>query len=67
MGPDDFPESLWKEWRLLSQTMGVSDIGLLETLTGLTAWQIALTCANFGGEHVAGGSTYDYFTRWSVQ
>ena len=46
---------------------GVSDIGLLATFTELTTWLIALTCANFGDEHVAGGSTDDCFTRWSAQ
>ena len=66
VGPDDFPESLWEEWRLLSQTMGISDIDLLATFTQLTARQIALACANFGGKHVAGGSTDDIFLRGGV-
>jgi len=63
VGPDDFPESLWEEWRLLSQTMGFSNIDFLATLTELTARQIALACTNFGGEHINNGATDDIVLR----
>ena len=66
VGPDDFPETLWVEWRALAQSMGVSDVDLLATFTELTAKQIALACARFGGEHVVNGKTDDVLLRGGV-
>ena len=40
VGPDDFPETLWAEWRALAQSKGVSDLDLLTTFTELTAKQV---------------------------
>lgn len=66
VGPDDFPETLWKEWRELAQSKGVSDIDLLTTLTELTAKQIAMAAARFGGPCVANGATDDILLRGGV-
>lgn len=52
VGPDDFPEVLFAQWRTRAHELGVSDINLLTTLTELTCKQIALACQKFGGEGV---------------
>lgn len=54
VGPDDFPETLYKEWRGRAHELGVSDLDLLTTLTELTCKQIALACKKFGGPNVVG-------------
>jgi anhydro-N-acetylmuramic acid kinase len=64
VGPDDFPETLFAEWRAKAQSLGVSDHDLLSTLTELTTVQIAKACARFGGEHVKG--TDDVLLRGGV-
>eukprot|EP00519_Triparma_laevis_P013394 CAMPEP_0182490054 /NCGR_PEP_ID=MMETSP1321-20130603/34_1 /TAXON_ID=91990 /ORGANISM="Bolidomonas sp., Strain RCC1657" /LENGTH=1079 /DNA_ID=CAMNT_0024692183 /DNA_START=288 /DNA_END=3527 /DNA_ORIENTATION=+ len=66
VGPDDFPETLWKEWHELAQSKGVSDIDLLTTFTELTAKQIAMACKRFGGEHIINGATDDVLLRGGV-
>ena len=66
VGPDDFPETLFHTWRGKAQGLGVSDVDLLATLTELTAKQIAMACARFGGPHVAGGKTDDVLLRGGV-
>ena len=33
VGPDDFPETLFHQWRARAQELGVSDLDLLSTLT----------------------------------
>lgn len=66
VGPDDFPETLFASWRARAQEVGVSDHDLLSTLTELTAKQIALACARFGGPHVADGQTDDVLLRGGV-
>ena len=66
VGPDDFPETLWKEWRALAQSKGVSDIDLLATFTELTAKQIAMACARFGGPKIVNGATDDVLLRGGV-
>jgi anhydro-N-acetylmuramic acid kinase len=66
VGPDDFPETLFKEWRARAQELGVSDLDLLSTFTELTARQIALACARFGGPGVINGATDDVLLRGGV-
>jgi len=66
VGPNDFPETLWAEWRALAHKQGVCDIDLLTTLTELTAKQIALACRRFGGNGVAGGKTDDVLLRGGI-
>ena len=44
----------------------MSDADLLSTLTELTAKQIALACARFGGPGVANGATDDVLLRGGV-
>jgi len=65
VGPDDFPETLYREWRARAHELGVTDIDLLTTLTELTCKQIALACKNFGGEHVV-EATDDVILRGGV-
>ena len=66
VGPDDFPETLFAQWRARAQALGVSDHDLLSTLTELTAKQIALACARFGGPHIANGLTDEVLLRGGV-
>ena len=66
MGPDDFPETLWEEWRELAHEKGVSDIDYLSTLTELTCKQIALACKNFGGKYIRDGQSDDILVRGGV-
>lgn len=66
VGPDDFPETLFASWRGRAQELGLSDADLLSTLTELTAKQIALACARFGGPGVANGATDDVLLRGGV-
>lgn len=66
VGPDDFPETLWSKWHARAQELGVSDVDLLTTFTELTAKQIAMACARFGGEHIANGATDDVLLRGGV-
>lgn len=66
VGPDDFPETLFHTWRGKAQAKGVSDVDLLATLTELTAKQIAMACARFGGPHIANGQTDDVLLRGGV-
>ena len=66
VGPDDFPETLFKEYHDKAQEMGVSDRDFLSTLTELTAVQIARACAKHGGPHVANGATDDILLRGGV-
>ena len=63
VGPDDFPETLFASWRGRAQELGVSDADLLSTLTELTAKQIALACARFGGPSITHGQTDDVLLR----
>ena len=46
--------------------LGVSDIDLLCTLTELTAKQIALACARFGGPGVVDGATDEVLLRGGI-
>ena len=66
VGPDDFPETLFATWRARARAFGASDADLLSTLTELTAKQIALACARFGGPGVANGATDDVLLRGGV-
>ena len=66
VGPDDFPETLFATWRGRAQELGVSDADLLSTFTELTAKQIAMACARFGGPNVANGMTDDVLLRGGV-
>jgi len=66
VGPDDFPETLWAKWHARAQEMGVSNVDLLTTFTELTAKQIAMACARFGGEHIVNGATDDVILRGCV-
>ena len=66
VGPDDFPEVLWEEWRALAQSMGVTDIDLLTTFTELTARQIAMACSKWGGPNIVNGATDDVLLRGGV-
>lgn len=66
VGPDDFPETLWAKWHARAQELGVSNVDLLTTFTELTAKQIALACARFGGEHIVNGATDDVLLRGGV-
>ncbi len=66
VGPDDFPETLWREWHALAQSKGVSDVDLLATFTELTAKQIAMACSRFGGPHIVDGATDDVLLRGGV-
>jgi anhydro-N-acetylmuramic acid kinase len=66
VGPDDFPETLWQEWRALAQSKGVSDIDLLATFTELTAKQIAQACSKWGGPNIVNGATDDVLLRGGV-
>jgi anhydro-N-acetylmuramic acid kinase len=66
VGPDDFPETLYVQWRARAHEMGVSDADLLTTLTELTAKQIALACKKFGGPNVV-GKTDDVLLRGGIQ
>jgi len=66
VGAEDFPVTLYESWRAKAQSMGVSDIDLLCTLTELTAKQIALACAKFGGENITNGATDDVVLRGGV-
>ena len=66
VGPDDFPETLFKEYHDKAKEMGVSDRDFLSTLTELTAVQIARACAKYGGPHVANGATDDVLLRGGV-
>ena len=63
VGPDDFLEGLWHTWRATAQAKGVADIHLLATLTELTARQIAIAAARFGGANIAKGATDDVLLR----
>jgi anhydro-N-acetylmuramic acid kinase len=66
VGPDDFPETLWAKWRARAQELGVSDVDLLTTFTELTAKQIAMACAKWGGPHIADGATDEVLLRGGV-
>jgi len=66
VGPDDFPETLWKEWHARAQELGVSNLDLLTTFTELTAKQIAMACAKWGGPHVVNGATDQVLLRGGV-
>jgi len=66
VGPDDFPETLFHQWRGRAQELGVSDVDLLSTFTELTARQIANACARFGGPGIANGATDDVLLRGGV-
>ena len=66
VGPDDFPETLFKEYHTKAQEMGVNNHDFLSTLTELTASQIAKAVAKHGGEHVANGATNDVLLRGGV-
>ena len=48
VGPDDFPETLFKSWHNRAQELGVSNIDFLTTLTDQSTKQIALACKKFG-------------------
>jgi len=66
VGPDDFPETLWAKWHARAQELGVSNVDLLTTFTELTAKQIAMACARFGGPHVTNGATDEVLLRGGV-
>jgi len=66
VGVEDFPETLFQKWCGRAKELGVSDVDLLTTLTELTAKQIAMACARFGGKHVANGATDDILCRGGV-
>lgn len=66
VGAEDFPEKLFQKWHARAQELGVSNVDLLTTLTELTAKQIALACANFGGPKIANGATDDVILRGGV-
>lgn len=66
VGAEDFPVTLWEEWRARAQELGVSDLDLLTTFTELTAKQIAMACSRFGGEHIVNGATDDVLLRGGV-
>jgi len=66
VGPDDFPETLFHEWRARAKELGVGDVDLLTTLTELTCKQVALACKKFGGENVVGVSD-DIIIRGGVR
>ena len=66
VGPDDFPETLFHKWRGRAHELGVADVDLLATFTELTAKQIAMACARFGGAGVSGGKTDDVLLRGGV-
>lgn len=66
VGPDDFPETLFHTWRARAQELGVSDVDLLSTFTELTAKQIAMACARFGGPGIVNGATDDVLLRGGV-
>ena len=66
VGPDDFPLTLWRKWRLLAHSKGISDVDLLSTFTELPAPQIAIACAKFGWKHVADGKTDVVLLRGGV-
>ena len=66
VGPDDFPETLFHEWHARAKELGVSDIDLLTTLTELTAKQIAMACARFGGPNIVDGATDDVLLRGGI-
>jgi 1,6-anhydro-N-acetylmuramate kinase len=66
VGAEDFPEKLFQSWHAKAKEMGVKDIDLLTTLTELTAKQIALSCAKFGGPHIANGATDDVILRGGI-
>jgi 1,6-anhydro-N-acetylmuramate kinase len=66
VGPDDFPETLFKEYHTKAKELGVSDPDFLSTLTELTAVQIARACAKHGGPHVTNGATDDVLLRGGV-
>ena len=67
VGPDDFPVTLFHTWRARAQELGVSDVDLLSTFTELTAKQIAMACARFGGPGIVNGATDDVLLRGGVQ
>jgi len=52
VGPDDFPETLFKEWHAMAQAKGMSDLDFLATLTDQSARQIALAAKRFGGPNI---------------
>jgi anhydro-N-acetylmuramic acid kinase len=66
VGPDDFPETLWKVWHARAQELGVSNVDLLTTFTELTAKQIAMACKRWGGPNIVNGATDDVLLRGGV-
>ena len=67
VGPDDFPETLFKSWHNRAQELGVSNIDFLTTLTDQSTKQIALACKKFGGENIVGdGVVGDVILRGGV-
>jgi anhydro-N-acetylmuramic acid kinase len=66
VGPDDFPETLFKEWHALAKEMGVSDIDFLSTLVDHSTKQTAIACAKFGGPNIVNGNFGDVILRGGV-
>ena len=66
VGPDDFPETLFKAWHARAKELGVSDIDFLSSLTDHSTKQTALACAKFGGPNVANGKFGDVVLRGGV-
>jgi anhydro-N-acetylmuramic acid kinase len=66
VGPDDFPETLWKTWHARAQELGVSNVDLLTTFTELTAKQIAMACKRWGGPNIVNGATDDVLLRGGI-
>ena len=66
VGPDDFPETLFHQWRARAQELGVSDLDLLSTLTDHSSKQIALACKKFGGPNIVDGAVGDVLLRGGV-
>ena len=67
VGPNDFPETLFKQWHSRAQELGVSNVDFLTTLTDQSTKQIALACKKFGGENIVGnGVVGDVILRGGV-
>lgn len=67
VGPDDFPQELFRKWRTRAiDELGLSKEDFLATLTDHSTKQIVVACRRFGGEHVVDRPLHDVVVRGGV-
>jgi len=66
VGPDDFPQELFQQWRTRAQELGLSKEDFLATLTDHSTKQIVVACRRFGGDNIVSRPLHDVIVRGGV-